>query len=364
MEDNGKRPGSWLRHLVWLDELPDIRMAEEAPPGHGHEAPVIIEKLPIGEHRPHKHYVVGAVVVFVIIILGWIICSVFVSKTNIGTASKPSRISDKQLIATLGQQAAAYKLTIKYPDGQQNKYGLRDIGLSLDTGASLRATRQRQHELGTRLQWWKPAEADIVFKQDNTKFNNFVASQTNVIVQPSQDAALSIVNGEIRLSEAVVGKQYGLPKAQQTVLAASRGLRPRTVKLQTLTVNPALTAEILAPYKASLEKTINQPISFTINSRIIKPLPGDIANWLEITPDDKSKKVDITVNSGKVLAYINAAAKAFVYPPRAQIEVDQPDGSRQVLIAGVNGVDVTNKSTVASTVAKDLLSAKGITLPL
>ncbi len=364
MEDDNKRPSSWLRHVVWLDEVPaHLRAAEEAAIDHQHHAPVIIENIALPQHHSPKIYLAGGVATIMVVIVGWLLCSVFLAQTNIGNLTKPARSNDKQLAAAINQQTKAYKLTIKYPDGQTKQYSLPQIGLKVDTAASVKSTQQRQHQLSNRLKWWQPIEAVVVIRQEGA-FSNFVASQTNVIVQPSQDASLSIVNGDIKLTDAVTGKQYGLPKSQQTVLAASRSLRPQVIKLQTLKVDPALTAAALEPYKASLEKTINQPVTFTVANKTIKATPSDIADWLEITPDDKSKKVDITVNSGKVLAYINKATAAYVYPPKAQIEVDQPDGSRQVLVAGVSGVDVTNKSAVASEVAKNLQAAKGIALPL
>lgn len=112
--------------------------------------------------------------------------------------------------------------------------------------------------------------------------------------------------------------------------------------------------------KALLTKTLNQPVSFTIGSRTVKPTPGDIAAWLELTPDDKAKTVHVDVNSGKVLAYITYITKTDVHPPRDQVELTQADGSVSVLVPGVSGSNVTNQQAVATAVAASVLKGQGI----
>ncbi|MDB5171070.1 MAG: hypothetical protein JWO35_764 [Candidatus Saccharibacteria bacterium] len=337
---------------------------EELPSGEPPE-PTITDTEPTKPSRRRvKLYVAGAVAALSVIAVGWLLSSVYLSKIMVAGVAIPARSSDTSLASTLNTRATTYRLAVAYPNGTKKQYPLSQLGFTLDKNASVQATRHQQHKFAQRLKWWQPVPASVVMKTNKAALNNFIATEANVTVQPSRDAVLSIEKGEIRITDAVAGKQYGLAQPQKTILASAHSLKSGTIKLKTLTVNPALTASLLEPYKARLDKTINQPISFTVGDKTITPSPADIASWLEITPDDKSKKVDITVNSGKVQEYINDAAAAYVYPAKAQIETKQTDGTTRVLVAGVDGADVTNKSDAAATVAKTLLDGKGIGLPL
>lgn len=303
------------------------------------------------------------VAIFAIILLDWALCSVYLSRITVGTVNVAGRASNATLSKIIDKQAAAYQLTIKQPDGAKKQYSLEQLGLAIDTQKSILQTRQQQ-TFFHRLTWWQPIEASIVLTVDKATFNKFIATETSVAVQPPQDAVLSIEDGEIKITDAVVGKQHRLGWPKGTLLSSAKSLHPSTIELKTVTINPPLTERILAPYKSSLERTINQPVSFKIDGETITPTPAEIAAWLEITPDNKGKKVDITVNSGKVQEYIDNAAGAYIRPAKAQVETQQPDGSRKVLVAGVNGIDVTNKDATATKVAKRLLEGEGLNLPL
>lgn len=304
------------------------------------------------------------VAILLVLAVGWALCSVYLSRISIGQANVPAHVSDAALSAALDKQVGAYRLAIGYPDGKIKKFPLSTVGLRLDTATSLRATRQQQHRPAVRLAWWRPLKATIVLYKNTAVFNSFIANQINITVQPSKDASLSIVNGDIVLTGSVTGERYGLPGPEQTLLDTAGSLRTGVIKLRGLKVNPALTSALLAPYKNELEKAVNQPASFKIGYQTIKPSPADIAGWLDITPDDASKKVDITVNSGKVDAYINSIAAAAIRPAKAEIDIKQADGSVRVLVPGVDGVDVVNKSDVATSVAQTLLNDTGFSFSL
>jgi len=342
-------PMEWLRQLVKLETLPigwKVRLPIRWRPG-----------------RQRAPMAVGLAVVLVLI-GAWTAAGILLPQVTIGTARLSTRSSDVALAALMASQTSHYQMAVRYPDGSTKKYGLQTVGLQLDQASSLRTIRQRQHQFSQRLRWWQPIKPELTFRRDNTTLNNFLTAHINVTVQPPQDAALSITGGKIQLTDATEGKQYGLVSPRHTLTAAASQLTSTPVKLQTLTTHPALTAQILEPYKASLEKALNQPISFTVGDTTITPRPADIANWLEITPDEKTKTVDIAVNSGKVQQYINQAAAALIHPARAQVEMTQADGTAQVLVPGVNGVDVLNKNAVASAVSKDLLKGSGFTATL
>lgn len=366
MQDNKNPLTHWLSQLVHLEE---IKSESEGDKSSGHQQTGSAKEPEHASLWSLRHYYkkylrAGGAAIF-IIVTGWLLSSIYLTKIDLGQSTLAASMSDTELKAQIQKQAAGYRLTIEKPDHKQVKYQLSDLGLKVNKDKTIRQIRTDQHRLGQRLQWWRPIKSQLVFDKNRAELDSFIIREVNVTVQPPQDAVLTIQNGEINIADAVAGKQYGLIRPRSELTEAAGKMQTSPVKLRTLTVIPALTAKVLEPYKATLEKAINQPISFQLGERLIRPSPDDIAAWLEISPDEKSKKVDINVNSGKVLAYINTAAARDIHPPKAQIEVRQSDGGpNRILVPGLNGVDVTNKEVTASTVAKRLLNGEGLDLPL
>ncbi len=363
MEDNHKARVSWFGRLATKHKgaATKVAAATNKPALKERLAPAHQLKL---ANRPAKAYLKVVLTALVMICAGWVLSSLYLSKLTIGSQSVPTHQSDAVLADALNKQIAAYQMPIGYPNATIKKYPLKNLSLTLDIKDSLQITRRNQHKLNNRLAWWRPLPASLVFQENTPALNNFVANDINVVVQPSKDASLSIANGDIELSDAITGKQYGLSRPEQTLLTAANNLQTESIKLQTLQINPALTASLLQPYKALLEKTINQPAGFTIGGQTVKPLPAEIASWLDISSDDKSKKLNITVNSGKVEAYINSIAASAIHPAKAQVDISQPDGTTQVLVPGINGVDVLNKTGVATSVSNSLLTGSGFNFSL
>lgn len=351
MEKQNNRMVRWL--LQSLEVQPEYaRTLPEAAfvaPGPSHEV-------------PPKHHIVVLLVVggLIGLVLAWWAVSMAFMHVQVGSASYHTSLSDAALTARIKQVSDKYTLTVKYPDAPPVNYALSDMGMSVNAATTVTDIRTRAHSFRQQLLWWRPVKASLTLRVDPARLNDFIAKHISTTVQPAKDAALTIVNGQIKLTDATAGKQYGLPDPVHTLVASAASLQKQAVTVREIALNPALTADQLASSKAELEKTLSQPVTFTIGSRNIHPTAADIANWLEITPDEKAKKVIVDVNSGKVQQYIDKIAKADVHPPRAQVEVKQDDGTTKVLVNGVSGSDVTNKQTVATDVANNLLKARGL----
>lgn len=290
----------------------------------------------------------------------WWTIGPFLNKAYVGDRRVSLAGSSVSLVGHLNSAVDSYKLPVRYPDGQTKQYTLKEAGFILDADESVAELRAAQQSVAQRFMWWRPIRKPLALKTSPTKLHAFIADHITASVQPSHDATLSVDNGDVTITDAVTGKQYGLDNPQINLLNHIARLDRSPLKISLLTTNPAVTAQELAGSKVQLEKILSQPISFTINTKVITPSKKDIAGWLELTPDPNAKKVDIDINSGKVLEYINKIAAANVRPSRDQIEITHDDGSRSVLVPGVSGVDVTNKQDIASNVSNNLLAGQGI----
>src|SRR5206468_9470357 len=101
-----------------------------------------------------------------------------------------------------------------------------------------------------------------------------------------------------------------------------------------------------------------QKVVFNVAGHAIIPSKTDVAGWIELSPVTKEKTVDVSVDSGKVLQYINKIARPYIQPPRSRL-ITNTDSGQVVLDPGANGVDVVSKDQTAANVAKSLLNNKG-----
>lgn len=350
MEEPKRNIAYWLGYLTNKDirvEHGQIELIEET----------ITEKE---AHWPRRLISFIALPVLLLVIIGWVIASTFLPKIRLGNEVIQAHQSDAALQNIIQKRASGYRLAFVYPDGSKKDFSLEDMGFKVDSKATLNSIRREQHQFASRVQWWHPTTAYLAVTTDNSRLNSFIAKNATVTIQPAKDATLSINNGSVQLTDGHEGKHYGLVEPRAALSSAVSNLRSNSIALQTLSTRPAISSKQLASSQAKIQNILNQDVTFTIDGKNIKATSADIAEWIELSSKDSGKAVDVNVNSGKVLAYINKVSVAYVRPPKAQITVVRSDGTSAVLVAGVNGTDVINKSDAAALVAENLLKGKGI----
>ncbi len=343
-------------HETWIDDVASKDIQIE----HG-EIHVVEET----RKEKKKHWLRNRVTVFglaglVVAVVGWLVAGVFLSKVSIGGETVSAHQSDAALQGIVKQQAAAYKLTISYPDGSKKSFSLADMGLSADAAKTVHNIRVHNHAPSSRLAWWRPAPANLVLVSSDAKRNDFLATQATVTIQPATDATLSIQDGVVKMTDSIAGKHNGLKDPVNTLETAASTMRSTPLQLQALSTRPAITATQLAPYQEKLKGILNQSVSFMIGAKQFQPTVADKSDWVEISLKKDGKRIDVTVNDGKVLAYIDTIAKPYIDPPRSRIEFNRQDGTFVVLDKGVAGTDVIDKSKIAAQVTKDLLAGKAV----
>ncbi len=292
--------------------------------------------------------------------IAWFAAGNLASTARIGGKSYSLHGSDQALTASLQQSTKSYALTVIYPDGSKQRYRLSDMGFTAKASDTVVAIRAEQHSTMHRLMWWRTINETMAVSTNSHALHDFITARITNTVQPSQDATVSIVGGEVKISDATTGKQYGLRNPQVTLMNAATNLRSTPITITAITINPAVTAKELLASKTAIEHVLNQPVSFTIGEQKVTPNKNDIAAWLELTPNTKTKKVDVDVNSGKIAQYITKIAAKSGHPARDQVQITRDDGSTFIVVSGVNGVTVANQDVVATNTAKNLLSGKGI----
>ncbi len=347
---NRDRVEAWLAGLATKDIHFD----------HGH-IELVSEAEPDNQKSRNRSILALTASLFLgVAIIGWILAGQFLTHVRLGNTLVAAKQSDAQLSGLIQQTAKDYRLTLTYPDGPKKTFSLDNMGLQIDVPSTIKGIRSRQHQLASRLQWWRPIPAFVAIDARSNKLNNFITDQATITVQPATDAKLTLDNGTIKVTDSTAGKRYGLTEPTATLLGSINGLQSETLKLQLLSTRPSITAQQLAPYQAKLQKMLAQQVEFIIDEKSVKASSADIADWIELTPENGGKSINIAVNSGKLIKYIDKIAADTTHPPKAQVEVKHSDGTSTVLIKGVNGTDVVDKDKVASTVADNLLKNKSV----
>ncbi len=341
---------------TWLDSVASKELHVE----HGEIYVVDEPKKQVKRHWLRNRVTVLGLAGLVVAVVGWLVAGLFLVTANIGEKTVSVHQSDIALQNIVKQQANAYKLTIGYPDGSKKSFSLADMGLSVDTARTVSGIRAQQHLASNRLVWWRPVSVDLALVSDNAKRNAFLATQATTTVQPATDATLSIKDGTVVITDSTTGKHNGLKDPVNTLETAASAMKKTPLLLQALSTRPAITAAQLAPYQAKLKSILDQSVTFTIGGKQFQPTVADKSDWMEISLKKDGKKIDVTINDGKVLAYIDAIAKPYIDPPRSRIEFNREDGTFAVLDKGGEGTGVVDKSKIATQVTKDLLDNKAV----
>lgn len=314
--------------------------------------------------KPGVTFAVSSMIAITVLIGVWCVCAFYLTQVQIGNTSMRVYQNDQKLEKQISRQSDKYMLTLQYPNKKAKSFTLAQAGLKVDTAVSVHEIRRQQHSAMQFLRWWDTIRPNLTVKADRAKLHTFIAAEANVITQPSRDATIDLSGGQVKLTEAEPGKAYGLIKPDKTLMGAASRLDMQPLQLRILSVKPTITEASLAETKTKVESVLAQNVVFQLSGRSTTAKPSDIAGWLEVGPDKDNKRISVTVNSGKVLEYINKTARAYIHPPRAQIEMVAADGSIQVLVPGLSGVDVTDKNAVAASVTNKLLNGDGITIEL
>lgn len=348
---------SWLGNLCISNRI----QKSEVSDSHINKVKYYIKsKNPPKIHKHHLRNLSSGVFACLFVAFLFMLSSYNYAKFSVGNLKLPAKLSDQQLSDRLNTQLKHYILNIQLPDKTIKSYHLNDIGYSLNDPATISNLRQNQHNLTNELLFYRPIKSQLIFNKNISQLNSFINKATDITLSAPVDAKISLSGGNISVIDGMSGKQYGLINPIKVINYSVNNLNQSPIKLTSVTVNPTITSDKLMPYKQELEKTLKQPITFMINDQTIRPSSSDIANWLDISPNDTTKKVDISVNSGKLLAYLQAKSAYYVHPAKAQVNVVDSNGNTQILVAGINGQTISNVNDVSIKVSNNLLNGQGI----
>jgi lipoprotein-anchoring transpeptidase ErfK/SrfK len=320
------------------------------------EQNILIPSEPLPHQVGKKWRAIGGASAACVLIAGILALLVYGSafhlgKVQAGNVSLKTSQPDAALKKQLDQQVSAYSFSLQNPDGKASAFKLADAGITVNSAQSVANVRSKVRHLGwSKLAWWHTTTVPLVTSTNQLKFDSFVAAHIAIANQVANDATIGVVNGAANITDGTDGWTYALPGGNAKLAAAAANLSPLKVRLVKTTVMPSLQRPDLMSAKDKINAYLAHTVSFNLETTTIKPTKSDIGSWLDIEPQPDHKTVDVTVNSGKVQAYLDKAAKGSVYPPRSQITTTDTGDNTTVLISGQDGSAITNEVAVVKNV--------------
>ncbi len=310
--------------------------------------------------------IVGGIIITTGLFVGFFTTVAHSSLTDIYVAGLPVKadISQIELQKQITTASKTYKMKVKYTDGKTKSFPLAVTGVSVDVKKSAaKAKASINHSFARRLEWWNPINLELVTKSDDAGLYSFVTKEVTQVKTAPTDASLVISNGAATITPEGEGNGSTVNNAQKAVAQNAKTLASQPLVLKPMKLKPAITASDLESGKAKADAILAKSVSFTIAGNNVAATPTDIGGWLDVSPVPNAKTVDVTVNSGKVLQYIDKVARRYVTPPHSRL-VTTTDTGQIVLDNGSDGVDVVNKEQTASDVAKKVAKDPSVSTSL
>lgn len=341
MADLSRRPDLYekIGSISMADDLSD----DEPRPG------------PVHHWRNTPQALIGiAVVVALSTALFFGVAHASLSKIYVAGIPIKGNSSKQQIQKLVADKAKTYKVAVKYPDKSVKTYTLAETGITVDASKSADHARDVINQsLVQRLQWWEPIKIDLVTVKNKKVNDAFVAAGLSQVQTPPVDAGLSLDDGKAVITPEKPGQGSKVPNADASLTSAVKNLSNQALVLKPAVLPVSIKSTDLGSSRQKAQTYLDKSVVFNIAGHAVTASPADIAGWLDVTPVSKAKTVDVNVNSGKVLTYINSVAKRYITMPRSRL-ITQTDQGQVVLDPGADGVDVVAKDKTATDVASRL----------
>lgn len=319
--------------------------------------------------HPHTHQlrVVLLVAVITTLLIGGVL-SVIASQhsfrnVTVGNTTISSNLSLAAIENTVQNQANNYELQVEHPDGTTKNYGLNDIGISIDAEATANVVESSKHpaRLLKRLEWWHYESVPLEITVHKKQFNSFINSEVTQTVKKAKNARLKIDNGKMKILAEKPGTAYTLEDTKQTIKQKVADLDTAAVTLEKRSIEPAIKAENTREAQTTVTSLLSRTIRLKLDGQVITASKSDIGAWIDIEPVEDEQTVDISVNSGKVVEYIDAIAAPYVSEVQNKVVLKKDNGETTVIEPGQAGSDVVNKDELSVLIVNAMTEHRDVT---
>ena len=124
-------------------------------------------------------------------------------------------------------------------------------------------------------------------------------------------------------------------------------------------LKPTMYKKDVDPAKTKIEAILKQSITLSIAGDSFKVSRASIGSWIDINPVPTEKTVDVNINSGKVLEYIEGISEDYVSPVSNRTVINT-SGGEVVVDPGQDGSVVVYKDEVAARITDKLTKNQAV----
>lgn len=304
----------------------------------------------------------GIVLLLIIVGLGIVLSQRSFRVVRVGSVVFTANDTPEVLTAELSKLAQTYTLHVQYPDGESKQFGFEDFGLEIDIPASVSTAQQSQkpRNILARAQWWGETSVPLALHINDKKFEKALQNSVTRSSKKPTNAKISVKNGRAKIIAEKTGIGFTVTGGRDVILNAVKSMQTSPLQATDQELSPSITQTEAKPVYEKVKTILAQDVVLNIDNRRVSVPAAAIGRWIELTPVPSAKTIDLSVNSGKVLKYINDVSAPYVQPPRSEVVLKQANGTTKVLVPGKSGVDVVQKNELAKNVAKKVLAGEGI----
>ncbi len=211
------------------------------------------------------------------------------------------------ILAQLDEYAHYGEVTIKTPS-RQWKAKWQEIGLNIDREASVEAVTsyplwERFIPFSSIMRIHQSRELPLIALTNDERLQAFAEKLIAEDKQAASDAAVSIKDGQIIVSDAKNGYQYELAEVKRQVQAAPM-IAQSELELVAKTVPYSRSKEALQAIAIEAEQILTKSLQLVVADKNYQPDRKTIGQWITFAEDERSKKLTILVNKDAIKAYL------------------------------------------------------------
>jgi lipoprotein-anchoring transpeptidase ErfK/SrfK len=174
---------------------------------------------------------------------------------------------------------------------------------------------------------------------DETKLTAYLKSLVTS-GETAVDATLNLVNGVLTVTPAQVGLKLDTTPVK-TLLTSSTLTTVPKIDLKLTESNPSITTAAAESAKAEAERLLSYDYTFGSPASGNKTLTyGQELNWLIITPQASTGKIDVKFDTNKALADVESTVRSLNRAPVNGVVVNVPGQPSKTVNAGAPGINM------------------------
>ena len=270
----------------------------------------------------------------------------------------------KQAIA---QQAPKLKITFD-DNGKKTTVAAKDLGITVDTEATLRSALEarRGGDAWQNAQLWQTHIVPLVLVNDPGILIAYAKEHYPSVFVHAKEPQI-VYNDSAKSFEVTPGapgKGLDIKSFERALPDLARDPGTFTLKLTSADVAPLLDEHQLRDVAARANRIIDQKVAFTLEGQeIYHATRGDIATWINFTPDATKGTLDLLVDTAKVNQFIaSKVGPAVASPPiDRKVVVDSNSGVQTIIQQGKAGSQIQDIDPLAKDIASSLTRGDSIT---